>query len=486
MVIDEKVISQLRDELALRFANAFDKQLEFIKDPSKQKVLFCTRRSAKSFTAGLYLVFEALLNAGCNCLFIGLTRQSAKDIIWKDILNVIDQKFQLNAVFNKSDLTMTFPNGSVIAVTGVDAEENEMNKLLGRKYRLVTIDEASMYTIDLRNLVYGILGPAMVDPNDGGESGTICLMGTASNFPRGLFYDITICKEKGWKLFKWTAYDNPYISKQWHANILKIKDERPDYINTPQFKQWYLNEWVIDEEKLVYRVDPDKNLVKGLPLYRDLTNWVYVLGVDTGWEDDSAFVLTAYHINNPYCYIIKIFKQKKMTFDDVVIKIQEFMKDSSYAPHKIIIDGANKQGVESMKQRSAIPFQYADKQDKVTFIELCNSDLMGSKVKILDTPGNRPLLDEMMSLVWVTDGEKIKYPKKEHPSLPNHLCDAFLYAWRCGFHYAFATEEKKIVVGSKDWYQKQSEDIWDKERNRLEHEIQGGEWPEQGSLGDLG
>lgn len=482
-MIDQSI---LKEELSKRLGNAFDKQLEFINDPSKQKVLFCTRRSAKSFTAGLYLVFEALTNPGSNCLFIGLTRQSAKAIIWKDILNVINYKFHLNANFNQTDLIMTLPNGSIIAVTGVDVDENEMNKLLGRKYRLVTIDEASMYTIDLRNLVYGVLGPAMVDPNEKGDSGTICLMGTASNFPRGLFYDITVGKEKGWKLFKWTAYDNPYVAKQWHDNIIKIKEERPEYISTPQFKQWYLNEWVIDEEKLVYRIDPHRNFIKELPLYRDASNWTYVLGVDTGWEDDSAFVLTAYHINNPFLYILGIFKQKKMIFDEVIAKIQEFMKDPHYAPHRVIIDGANKQGVESMRQRSAVPFEYADKADKVTFIELCNSDLIQGKIKILDKGNNRQLLDEMMSLVWVTDGEKIRYPKKEHPSLPNHLCDAFLYAWRCGFHYSFTMPKERSVVGSKDWYQQQSEGMWERERDRLEKQDQQGDWPEEGSLGELG
>lgn len=482
----------LRDEYAARVAekerlpdvlsHAFAHQVTFIKDKSKQKVLFCTRRSAKSFTAGLYLVFEALSNPGCNCLFIGLTRASAKAIIWKDILTVIDTAYNLTARFNQTELTMTLPNGSVIAVTGIDADEKEMNKLLGRKYRLVCVDEASMYTIDIRNLVYGVLGPAMVDPNMEGESGTICLMGTASDFPRGLFYDITVQTEKGWKLFEWTAHDNPYVSRQWQEALDKIALERPEYQQTPQFKQWYLNQWVIDEEKLVYRFDIQKNLASGLP-HLPHSGWTYVLGVDTGWEDDSAFVLTAYHVNHPYLYVPHIFKQKKMTFDDVVTKIQEFMADPVMAPHKIIIDGANKQGVESMKQRSSIPFEYADKQDKVTFIELCNSDLIQSKIKILNSPENRKLWEEMCALVWVTDGDKIKYPKKEHPSLPNHLCDAFLYAWRCGWHYASIPAEHKIVTGSREWYHKQSESIWERERDRLE---QKNDWPEEGSLGDLG
>jgi hypothetical protein len=461
---------------------AFPHQVDFIKHHAKQKVLFCTRRSAKSFTAGLYLVYEALQNPGCNCLFVGLTRESAKGIICKDILNIIDTAYGLNARFNQAELTMTLPNGSVIKVTGIDADEKEMNKLLGRKYRLVCIDEASMYTIDLKNLVYGVLGPAMIDPNNEGDSGIICLMGTASDFPRGLFYEITIGKEKGWELFKWSAFDNPYVSKQWALALEKIKQERPEYMETPQYKQWYQNLWVIDDEKLVYRFDMQRNLCPFMPI-KHHTGWVYVLGVDTGWEDDTAFVLTAYHEHDPNLYIARVFKKKKMTFDDVIVKIEEFCR-SDMAPHKIIIDGANKQGVESMRMRSNIPFEYADKQDKVTFIELCNSDLIQGKIKIINTAENRPLWEEMSALVWVTDGDKIKYPKKEHPSLPNHCLDAFLYAWRCGYHYAATKPVKKVVKYSPTWYQEQSENIWEREREYLTQS--NSDWPVEGDLGELG
>lgn len=466
--------------------NAFAQQKEFIKDKSHQKALFCTRRSAKSYTAGLYLVYEGLLNPGCNCLFIGLTRASAKAIIWKDILNRIDRQYNLGATFNQTDLSMTLPNGSVISITGADADEKEMYKLLGRKFRLVCIDEASMYTVDVRNLVYGVLLPAMVDPNEEGESGTICLMGTASDFPRGLFYDITVGNEQGWNLFKWTAFDNPFVAKKWAEALEKIRLERPAYMQTPQYKQWYLNEWVIDEEKLVYRFDMQKNLANNMPtLPRD--GWTYVLGVDTGWEDDSAFVLTAYHVNDNYLYVPRVFHAKKMTFDDVVAKIYEFMRDPVMAPNKIIIDGANKQGVESMRQRSSLPFEYADKQDKVTFIELCNNDLIQGSIKILNTAPNRDLWSEMCSLVWLTDGDKIRYPKKEHPTLSNHLCDAFLYAWRCGWHYAAIPMTKKIVIGSRQWYMEQNnlgDTVWEAEREKLQGN--NGGWPSQGSLGELG
>ena len=249
----------------------------------------------------------------------------------------------------------------MIYVIGVDAEADEMNKLLGRKWRLCCIDEASMYTINLRNLVYGVLGPAMTDPNAGGESGTICLMGTASDFPQGLFFDVTTGKESGWKLYEWTAHDNPYVAKQWQEGLEKIAADRPLYMETPQFRQWYLNHWVIDEEKLVYRFGHERNLIspkewKELVHKLPHDSWAKVLGVDTGWEDDNAFILSAYHQNDPTLYIIKMFCRKQMYFDDkdkrpeygVIQKLEEMMADKIWAPEKVVIDGANKQGVESM------------------------------------------------------------------------------------------------------------------------------------------
>lgn len=460
----------------------FQQQRDFIAHPAKLKALFCTRRSAKSFTGGLYLMEEALKHPGCNVLFIGLTRLSAKAIVWKDVLRAIDRTHKIGAKPNQTELSLTLPNESVIYVTGVDTTEEEMIKLLGRKYRLVIIDEASMYTINLRNLVYGVLSPAMTDPDAGGQRGTICLTGTASDFPRGLFYDVTTGAEPGWKLFEWTAHDNPHVAVQWAEGLQDIRQSRPLYMETPQFKQWYLNQWVVDEEKLVYRFHPDRNLIKqsdftALVHKLDPQYWSVVLGVDLGWEDDNAFILTAYHLNDPTLYVLRTASQKKLTFDQVAEKIQEFMADKAWAPQKVVIDGANKQGVESMRQRSNIPFDYADKQDKATFIELCNADLVQAKVKVVDTAENRPLWQEMAALVWVTDGDKIKLPKKEHPALPNHRTDAYLYAWRNGYHYHSTPAEVKVAVGSKAWFDQQASDIWEKERERLLAEQQQGDWP---------
>lgn len=469
-----------KDEERSKNLNIFDptfpQQQAFIEDPAKLKLLSCTRRAGKSMTAALYLLSEALKNPGCNCLAIGLTRESIKSILWKDCLIFLNDRYKLNAVFNLTELKMTLPNGSVIKLTGIDSDENESLKLLGAKYRLVCIDEGSMYTINLSNLIYGILKPAMTDPNAGGQRGTIAMMGTSSNFVRGLFCQIDTGKEPGWSVHRWTAHDNPYVATQWQEELDEIATLRPLYQQTPQYRQWYLNEWVVDEEKLCYKFSEAKNLYLDRPQPQS-EGWTYVLGVDLGWEDDTAFVLCAFHANLNVLYIVATYSKKFMTLPDVEAKIFEFQ--SNFTISRIIIDGSAKQAVETMRVKTAIPFEFADKTGKEAFIELLNSDLIQEKIKIHKSCTN--LINEMMSLVWMTDGDKIRFPKKEHPALPNHLCDALLYSWRMCFHHHFEPMTKVIPLGSPAWYQKQSEDIWERERERLEEESGNTDsWPTLG------
>jgi hypothetical protein len=130
-----------------------------------------------------------------------------------------------------------------------------------------------------------------------------------------------------------------------------------------------------------------------------------------------------------------------------------------------------------MRARSNIPFEYADKTGKVDFIEILNSELIQAKIKCHST--HKTLMNEWMSLVWKTEGNKIILPKKEHPALPNHLCDAMLYAWRHTYTYHSAPAKPVIPVGSKQWYIQQSDNIWERERQKLEEQLQQGDWPEE-------
>lgn len=412
----------------------FKAQNDFINDPAKLKSVQCTRRAGKSYGAGLYAFKEAFENPGVSIVIIGLTRDSIKRIFMKDILHTINQDLQLNAIPNKSDLTWTLPNGSVIYLLGIDSNEEDMNKLLGQKLKLAIIDEAAFYRISLEKLIYEVLKPAMIDHN-----GTIALISTTSHLTNSLYYDITNDQRKGWSTHKWTAHDNPYISEAWAAEIKELKENDPGIESVPHFKRMYLNQWVIDQDALVYRYQPG-NKVETLPKDK----YYYVLGIDLGYNDATAMVVCAYTDHNPNLYIVETFQKSEMIISDVAEKIKEL--DSKYDFNRMVVDNASKQAVEEMKKRYSIPLIAAEKTGKRDFIELLNADLMLNKIKILNNADE--IITEWSNLVW-DERKLLKDKYEEHPSCDNHLSDAFLYAWRYVYNYTSKPKHLKPAPTSE-------------------------------------
>ena len=440
----------------------FTKQNEFLDDPARLKAGFCTRRGAKSYTGGIGLIEAALNNESVNCLYLGLTRQSAKGIVWKDVLKDINRRKAAGLHFNETELTATAKNGSIIYVTGVDADEDEMEKLLGKKYKRIVIDEAASFSINLRKLIYGILKPTTID-----QGGDIWLMGTSGDLTQGLFFDITNGNEPGWKLFTWTAKDNPHVAKQWEEELEDIRKNRPHFMSTPLFRQWYLNEWVIDTEKLCYKFDSNRNKFNTLP--KPLAPWQYVLGVDLGYSPDpSAFVLCAFNEHDPNLYIVETFKKLEMDVTDVAEQIKLFQR--RYDIFKVVIDGANKQAVEEIQRRHGIALTAAEKTGKADFIQIMNAEYQAGKILLASHLMDLP--EEYSKLIWALDGDKISLPRKENPNCSNHLADAALYAWRFCYQYLSAPKKNPIKISNKMQWIKHTEDLMNEALERqIQHEI---------------
>lgn len=249
--------------------DAFQAQAAFLEDASSLVCVLCTRRAGKSYGAALRLLRSAYAHPGASCLYIALTRDSAKRILWKDVLKSINRQLSLNASFNETQLSMTLPNGSVVYLLGADTDEEEKQKLLGQKYAAVVIDESASFTVDLNELVFGILKPAVAD-----YRGSISLIGTPGNLKRGLYFDITQGQDplnqgrwtaNGWSGHRWSAEANPHMAQKWAEEIAELKAANPLIEQTPIFQQNYLGRWVVDETKLVYKYQRARNDIQALP-----------------------------------------------------------------------------------------------------------------------------------------------------------------------------------------------------------------------------
>jgi len=400
----------------------FQKQNDFIECKDSLIAVQCTRRAGKSYGAGLKLFKAAYETPNCSVLYVAKTRQSAKNIMCKDILSKINRDLGLGATFNKSELTFTLPNGSVIYLLGIDNSEEEAEKLLGQKFKCVVIDEAAVIQRDLYKVIYSVLKPAVADYN-----GQIIMISTTSDLLNSFYYKVTAEGYPGWTVMKWSAADNPYMKTVWAKEIKELRANNPRIHETPHYRRMYLNEWVIDTESIIYRYDPS-NIVDSIP--NDITD--YILGVDLGWDDPTAFVVCGYNDNR--LYVIETYKKSKMLLTKVADKIKEL--ESKYGKfNKIIIDGAAKQSVEEMRARYGIDFTSAEKLGKKDHIEMMNTELAVNRVMLLED-GTEALRAEWDGLVW-DERAKLKGKYKEHPACPNHLADATLYAYWYSHTYFF-------------------------------------------------
>src|SRR5687767_10249922 len=108
---------------------------------------------------------------------------------------------------------MRTPNKTVCYFVGADTSEDEKRKLLGQKFKKAWCDESGEYRINLRDLVYQTLKPAVSD-----YRGQIGLTGTPDDFlgPADepyLFYAVTRDgydpktdkHDSGWSVHRWSA-----------------------------------------------------------------------------------------------------------------------------------------------------------------------------------------------------------------------------------------------------------------------------------------
>lgn len=432
----EKELEKRKAPLPDVLGECFPQQLNFIKDSAKRKIACLTRRSGKSTSVGLYLINEALKNPRSKSVYVNLTKDIAKKVMWTDIFETVILKLKIPA--DLVGLDIKFKNGSIISLTGADATYKEKQKLRGQKNILAVIDECQSFTQDLEELIISVILPTLAD-NDG----TLCLIGTPGdqmgshywwklNDPEKAIYN------KAWNYFHWGWRDNPHVRDNMQKQVSELINANPLIQNTTKFRQEYLGEWVVDASSRIYQSTEKLNYVDSLPDGLFLNNIVN-LSIDLGFVDATAFVLSTYNRNlDNNWYVLESKKSSGLTITAVANKIKEYQ--SKYKIQTIVIDAANLQAVEEMRMIHALPLHKADKAGKFAHIALMNSDFVTGNIKIF-RPMNTELILELESLIY--DQRALQMGKqKEDARKDNHLTDALLYGHHASRHYWYQTPIK--------------------------------------------
>jgi hypothetical protein len=192
-------------------------QLAVHNDNARLRLVDGSRRCGKSFFAAVELTDTALKTPRAKCLFLALTRDDARDLVWATLLELNDD-YNLGGVVNEVRLEITYPNGAVVRCGGAK-DRRQAERRRGRFYTLVIIDECQLFPSHLRELVEQILKPALLGR---GRSGRIILMGTPAETP-GVGYWEQRVADPHWSKHAWTLKQNTHLGSP--ADIEAFLDE---------------------------------------------------------------------------------------------------------------------------------------------------------------------------------------------------------------------------------------------------------------------
>lgn len=468
--------------------------------------LRCPRRAGKSFAMTSLVLWYGEHFPNSRILVISLTLKSTRENYWSGAPGGIfrqNHDYELGLKFNHTDSVWYHQNGSRGRLAGAETRADiEYLRGAAAEADIVIIDECKSFAPDLlAELIRDVVEPGLMT-----RDGILVMGGTPGSIPVGAFFEATAeqsrtsdtCDACGkehptcipvgresdpaysciefqagledvWRLHTWTIADNIAAPNQW-KRALKTKKKAGWADDHPTWRREYLGEWVTDATDLVYAwaglrasgksvtwTPNPEHLTKDNPagLPPELGPWHYVLGVDIGYVDESAFVLCAYSETVKELRHVYDFKRSEMLCDDFIEEVL-MVCDRYGIPEAIVADtgGAGaKILVETLNARHGTGIIPAEKQHKQAFIELINSDFHSERIKI--QPGT-DLAHELAGLQWdLSRNSKLILARtgslKEDPSCPNHLCDALLYLWRYAHHYFSEAAPAPIDRNTAAW-----------------------------------
>lgn len=393
-------------------------QLAVLNDTARRKCLLAGRRGGKTHVANAGLIEAVGKHPGSVALYLSLTGKQARNNLWPQLLGY-NARYPIGLEPSGATMTAKHLNGGTIEISGADAE-NAVERLRGRAYSRVIIDEAASFSpAGLEYLCDEVLGPALAD-----YEGDLWLVGTPGAILAGYFYERTE-GSKRWPTYRCTMRDNPFFAGRADRLMAEAQAERGWTPQTPAYLREYEGLWVRDTTSLVFDYDPARNAAGRAP-----DGAQYVIACDLGTSakrETTAFVVMAY-ARGKGATAVHAKRHGLLCPSDVGAELARLVTE--YDPHAIVMDqgGLGAGYIEEIRRRFRIPIKPAQKQNKLGYVDLLNGDLRKGQLRVVpETCAD--LVGELTVLQWHESREQ--YDDR----FADHCCDAFLYAYRECQHY---------------------------------------------------
>ena len=224
--------------------------------------------------------------------------------VWRDLLRLLRP---IITRANSSEMRMEFITGGTLEFWSLE----NYDSIRGRKYHLITINEAAMFRY-LKEAWNEVIRPTLTD-----YKGRAIFLSTpkGDNFFKELFDRGYNAKMEDWANFRYTSYDNPKLDG---SEIDVAREELPEI----EFRQEYLAEFVTADgtllrEKFIKYFDLDTINLKELDI---------VMAVDLAISqkttaDYSAIVVMGRNKETGNIYVMDVYRDK-IKFNDIIKSIK--------------------------------------------------------------------------------------------------------------------------------------------------------------------
>lgn len=320
------------------------KFLPYIYDYSERWQFWCgSAGSGKSYTIAQKIIIRCCREPikVLVCRRYATTLRNSCFSLFKEILS----KWQLTKYvkIKETDMSITFPNGSQIIMTGLDEE----TKLLSlTNISSIWVEEA-----------FEVEKPKIEQLN-------LRMRGQASNqqiflswnpiSKNSWLYDFTVVNPPNNSVFIHSTYkDNPFLNAEYIQTLDEMETRNP-----ARYRVYGRGEWGVDSEGLVItnwrkeEFDPMELAAGGLE---------HRAGMDLGWIDKSAIIDTLYDRANKIIYVFNEFYKAGCQLSELA----EAIRSMNLQKTKIYVDAAEPRSIQFFKNEGINAVACAKGKDSV-------------------------------------------------------------------------------------------------------------------------
>lgn len=341
----------------------------------------------------------------CMCRRYGTTINNSIWDLTKQMLRQLKLLDQCSV--NKSERSITLPNGSMIIMLGLDDEEKLLSINGVTDFFIEEIFEVPQEIVDQIDLrlrakapylqIYGCFNP--ISPHHWLHG--FC---EGDKQPADLFYDRSNYK------------DNPFLPQSYVDSLESLKTRNPN-----KYRIFAEGNWGTDLDGLVFKHinfinshDVDVNA-----MLKD-KSWQVRCGMDIGELDPTAIAVSLFNERTQALYLIKEFYQRGATLDEMY----EAIINLGIQKQKIYVDSASPQVISYLKSKgiNAQPCIKGAGSVEARISYLQNLDIY----VLVDSCPNAQI--EFENFVYLKDKKTNVYTNKTDHTYSHLCCDALGYS----------------------------------------------------------